>query len=772
MLVDGVPLNAEVAAGDVALYRINVPADAISPTVYLTALQGTVRVLMSIDGSEPTERSHSFAAMAAVHQPMALPLTPGSLNLLSIARYTTSSRSRASFSLVAMLHATEQLRLFDGLPQALVLTGGTSPSRLVFFAQPHQTVSLTASTVTDYGAADADSAPLLSIYASTVDLTCAGGAAGTLPPHCFGATSTQPGEAVRLTLRAQELSCGTQCQVHVFLSSTLDADVTITASTSSAVVQLQVGVPGCTAVSEGQLAQYAVLLDPDEEEDDRLTLQLHMCSGFAEMWAATASAPTLEQRFHEYASRSPLLSPIELPASRLAGRSRVFAAVHGLPFSSSSTFCLESRPSGDLPRETTLSAERGALELADPSKYGLAVVFEPLRDTEVLLQSAAAAGSSATAVGGMVEYQVWVAQVSDSGRIPALVFDTWCGISSSGLLLHNASSAKLLPSPLSAAPAASPAASADESAGNVADVQPADAQPGDEAPSEAAGSSMMLNVPSFAERDATCAPDCAWSACLKECPGVNVGQEYSLTVVAIVRHPSWPLRRFIYQPVSWTPGGADVAAAGLSGGVVFLIVLLVLGCCAGGIGGYVYRSKLSKLTRRAQTRLRNPLSRQSAPRAIRGIGSETMEAPLTLNSYQHPAPLPELTTAPLSVVGSPQPAESPAAAYGTVPSTPSAALNTPAAPSTDGSWSTPLSTSSTRGASDAAYNSRLARARSARSATRSEVIHAAPAALDVMSVEMESCSSTTAEAAPSRPRAADEMERLENAPDHGGGERV
>ena len=55
-LVDGVPTAGTIAGGATSLYRIDVPSGVPSPTLYLTALQGTLRVLTSIDGAEPTER--------------------------------------------------------------------------------------------------------------------------------------------------------------------------------------------------------------------------------------------------------------------------------------------------------------------------------------------------------------------------------------------------------------------------------------------------------------------------------------------------------------------------------------------------------------------------------------------------------------------------------------------------------------------------------------------------------------------------------------------
>jgi len=176
-------------------------------------------------------------------------------------------------------------------------------------------VSVTASVVAAGGGASSGAAdgPVLSLYASITEprpMACANGG------RCFHATASQPGETVRLPLPASSLGCGARCVVHIDLAATQPANVTITAATQSASIQLQVGVPGCAMVRDGALTQYAVLLDPDEDVDDRLTLQLHLCSGKAELWAAPGGAPSLDQRVHEYSSSTPLLEPIDLPADR------------------------------------------------------------------------------------------------------------------------------------------------------------------------------------------------------------------------------------------------------------------------------------------------------------------------------------------------------------------------------------------------------------------------------------------------------------------------
>ena len=69
-----------------------------------------------------------------------------------------------------------------------------------------------------------------------------------------------------------------------------------------------------------------MLLDPDDAADDQLTLQLHLCSGKAELWADATRAPSLNQPTHQYSSTyepstDGNLAPLVLSASALAGRS-------------------------------------------------------------------------------------------------------------------------------------------------------------------------------------------------------------------------------------------------------------------------------------------------------------------------------------------------------------------------------------------------------------------------------------------------------------------
>ena len=154
-------------------------------------------------------------------------------------------------------------------------------------------------------------------------------------------------------------------------------------------------MPACADVEDGQLNQYAVLLDPDDTADDRLTLQLHLCSGKAELFAEIMRSPT-ESR-HEFTSTHPSLMPVHLPTDRLAGRSKIYAAVHGLSEGASqaaaaaaarlSSFCLEARPAGEPPREVTLIGDQGTIALLDVNNYGggggLAVGLAPLQATDL-----------------------------------------------------------------------------------------------------------------------------------------------------------------------------------------------------------------------------------------------------------------------------------------------------------------------------------------------------------------------------------------------------
>jgi len=512
---------------------------------------------------------------------------------------------------------------------------------------------------------------------------------------------------VQLSLSSRQIGCARQCQLHLVLTSTSAARVTVTAATETSAIQLPLGAPGCSAVGRGQLANYAVLLDPDDASDDRLTLQLRMCSGSAELWAATRLPPTIGQPVHDYASTGARLEPIEMPADVLSGRSKVFAAIHGLsvpsgtgtgtaassgqPQEAEAMFCLEARPSGTVPSEQTLYGPASAITISpwpDADRM-LTVGLAPL--------AALAGGVSSD----QISYELW-AGVDGSG----VVFQTWCGIQQSGAQLLHATSTL---------------------SGDILRA------------------SFRLAMPGQRE-------------CQEgQCSGIAFDTSYVVTVVAVAHAPgqaaSQP-RQFIYQSVQWTPQSSApsaTASGGASGGLVFVILVLLM-CCAGAAAirlrerfpptVRVKLDRLAALVERARewsshhrTWLRATIARgrpqppaRGAPRSG-GERAEAMNAPLTLNSFL-PQQVADLE--PLSLPA--QPLTAPPAAVATplaaAPASGAAGAQAAAAPSQEVACDTvplaaiatptPMGTSSTRDNSDPAYNARLARARSAKGSSASK----------------------------------------------------
>ena len=744
LLVDGVPLSATVGAGSEKLYRLRVGRDASAPSLFVTSLQGTVRLLLSIDGVAPTEASHAIGATATPTAPARLPLTPGATNIVAVKYYTGHADATASYSLLALVRHDQSALLLDGLPQSLQLSSDSSASsssastpdpfsllgasprlaHLRFLAYPGQVVSITAFV----GEGEEGSEEVaLGLFASTA---AARPYASRASIDCYQRQSP-PGAPIRLVLEPSQLSCGSQCHVFIDLASSADAKVTVIAATESAALQLQVGTEGCATVSTGgSLAEFAVLLDPDDAADDRLTLALHMCSGRAELWADAQVPPTLDQTFHPYVSTGELLPPVSIGAAALKGRTRLYAAVHGQaePTGSLSSFCLEARPSGLPAKEVGLRGERGAIMLSQAG--GLELRFAALSADEI--------GGG----GASVQYEVWAAL---KPGVDGFVFSTWCGIGSSGQLLFNVSADAL------------------DGAGTLSG---GGVNSGSASSDQAGGAPVMLRVPPLPAR----APSCGTRVDGGEeydgrCPGVEYGQQHSLTIIAVVRSSSSssaaggpPLRRFVYQPVDWMPLAIELGGGG--GGVafaIFVVLCLIVGC---PLAAYKRRELLARLPPSTSARLGQgigalegaletgleaahgkfariggvfgtPRRRPRATRSVMTPSSEGMSAPLTLNSYQQPAalgvePLPGLSPAVLTPADGGGAAGAGGAgggglggggggAGGGAPATPA----TPEVPAA-------AATTTTRDVSDPAYNARLARARTARAGSTGRVGAQAP----------------------------------------------
>lgn len=235
LIVDNVPTVGQVFAGETALYKIHVPATASTfPQLYVTALQGSVRVLMSVNGATPTEASHAQGATAAPEWPARLPLSPGALNIVAVSHFSSSAASFATFSLLAVVEPGSSALLLDGWPQSLEVQSGEAAFMRFIIPSAGQKVVLTA-RLADH----ASPRSTLSLRASALDpraqhlLSCTG-------RDCHSATSPPGADSVSLVL--QEDACSSRCLLHIALSSSDAANVTVIASTQTGDVQLQLGI--------------------------------------------------------------------------------------------------------------------------------------------------------------------------------------------------------------------------------------------------------------------------------------------------------------------------------------------------------------------------------------------------------------------------------------------------------------------------------------------------------------------------------------------------
>ena len=261
--------------------------------------------------------------------------------------------------------------------QALLLPGD-APAYLRFvIPRPGEEVVLTVALADgEGGPTDAE----LTIAASTVEPHPASSwdastaswqwdAAGCTPQTCHMATELPGAGDAHLTIR--DSACSSSCPLHISVYATRAANVTVAASTGTQAVQLPLGSSHFSRVSAGAITPYAVLLDPESAADDEFTLQLHLCSGRADLVAGFGSAPTMDMLSAfpcDAAMRScpPTLPPITLRAAVAAGRSKLFAGVHGLE--DNSTFFVEARRRGALPVEMTISGDEGAVAWVDEGR--------------------------------------------------------------------------------------------------------------------------------------------------------------------------------------------------------------------------------------------------------------------------------------------------------------------------------------------------------------------------------------------------------------------
>ena len=712
LLVDGQPLEGVVTAGEEKLYRIRVPVGVAAPSIDVTALQGTLRLLLSSNGVPPTEASHAVGASASPTRPCRLQLVPGSLNILSV-RYLAghAADAQASFTLLALLSPAGGGQLLDGHPQALSLQAG-QPVHLRFLAYPGHPISISAQIQGGGGAgggAGGGEGALLALHASTETRYPSQCPTGL---RCAHQQAARPGEAIQLVL--DRLFCGSRCHVDIELvASGADAEVTVTAATQTSAQQLQVGTTGCASASTGGgVAHFDVLVDPDDAADDVLTLALHMCSGRAELWASTRAPPSLDEPHHQYESSGSRLSPIAIPAAELAGKSRVYAAVHALHGAEGlTTFCLAATPSGRPPAETTLYDDEGRVSLLDEADGALALRFAPLAAASVGAREA-------------VEYEVWTAV--KTGGDGVRVFNSWCAVRESGWLLYNASAAALEP------------ARRLRQLGQLSQLRQL------QGPAQTDAVLRVLRVGRVPARDPSCeaGPNASAHAL---CPGVLYGIEHSMVLIAVVRADGQPPRRYVYQPLSWTPGGAAAAGSGGGGGGAAGVLFLLAVVLVGGALAVRYREQLrarlpphpaldrlkvlldrlsdhldrlsdhlDRLRGRIRslplpsTPLRSPWGSGRRRRGMRtatrnvlspsAAGSEAMDAPLTLNAYSGSVPMGALLP-PIQSVAT----EGATRAAAALPSAQPALTS-----------SEPNATTTTRDQSDPAYNARLARAKSAR----------------------------------------------------------
>jgi len=386
LLQDRTPLQAELKPGEVSGFKVFVPANAISPVLSVAVVSGRISLSSTTAGANTT---------ATTTQAGIVPLVPGQVNVIvaSAEAYAASAGRLAVFVLLPIMANDATIVLADGQPTVMVLQAGQT--ELFNFAVPPGT-TLTVSSV------QIDPRP-----SATLDLTAA------MQSSVVQSTATAGDVATAFVLGSQLDGCvNGLCSISIALTSSESANVSVTAASAGATAQLPLGVPiGGMGVSRDDTSQYVVVLDPVDDADDDLTLDLQLCLGHAALYTSKDSAPSIS--FSDDATTIP--APLHVTAFDLAGRARMFAAV--AVGERGAKFQLEARKSSATARNVVLRESEGALHLTYSSSSGMRVRFPRPR------------GHSGSA---SYTYELYFAP---DGGDSTTTLAYWCGVRERGTLI-------------------------------------------------------------------------------------------------------------------------------------------------------------------------------------------------------------------------------------------------------------------------------------------------------------------------------------------------
>ena len=587
LLQDGTPQVETLQPSEKAFYKVIVPASAAQPFLLINPYQGSVLVELSpqlarIDDWPTSFRPNPDVPIAQRHSatadaPAALPLTPGSTNMLCVtseAKLGLSSQA-ITLSLLPVLSEGQETSLPDGQPQYRAALANT-PVRFRYFAPASNTYAISAFEL------DAPPDAQLKMYVGQFrypEQQAALGGAGVVTAQA------EVGEVLNhYILGSAEYGCTANCLLFVSVVPTHDANLSVTASAAGYVTTLKMGFGGHEAVAglvaKNSYAQYALKLDTVDDADDNVNVHLMVCSGGAHMYAS--STPNPNGAVHSHASEGSPPLPLLLTSADLAGKGEYFVSVHG---EAPTTFQLTALPRWKTPTMRSLRGDAGALKLSPKGKTQLRLEFGMLSVPCTLNAQMNGATSFAQMSEGShcgadpytaddvllertrVAYEVYVAR-----RGANSVMSSWCGVRQShGFRLAS-----------SFDPISSYQISYDTHHGKI---------------------SLELELPdSVYEMPSNCSDPASAERCATT---LVKGEQYLLTVVALHDDEgpldrreqlenadgSYHIYRAVYAPQVWTAGGGG-GGGGMSGGGVFFLLVFIALCLAGCYWGYlVYTGK-------------------------------------------------------------------------------------------------------------------------------------------------------------------------------------
>uniref|UniRef100_A0A7S0IUW2 PA domain-containing protein n=1 Tax=Calcidiscus leptoporus TaxID=127549 RepID=A0A7S0IUW2_9EUKA len=400
LLQDRTPVQANLKTKTSAFYKIDVPEAANGAVLYVTPFSGSILIKLW-DGRYSTEYTATATQTALV------PLQAARVNAVEVTSTSSQSARDTSFTLLALL-TDGMVVLTDGSPSS-VEVATLKPETFGFAVSAGESITITAVP----GDLSASAQISLSAKFSTSGVSRAWRKSGSA------------GDVVTLFVPAPvQGACAAAgfCMLSLNLSATVSANVTITATSVGAVAQLPLDQPLAKSAKAASSAQYVVILDPDDPDDDSLVFDLQVCEGKRgdlSLFVAEATPATADFHIAGGVSLGDADAPLELGEESFAGKSKAFV---GVAAASNASFTLQVR------KRTTPPAA-GSVRLADASAH-----FEARLDTVAPALHLTFAPLPEEAL-----YEVWVKPTSKSGREATEQFLYWCGVQHGGaLLLHDA----------------------------------------------------------------------------------------------------------------------------------------------------------------------------------------------------------------------------------------------------------------------------------------------------------------------------------------------